>query len=274
MRARWEGLRQSFVRFLSTLKADVQFHHIRGNHANLSAFSGSDALVAFLTTDVDEAENLSRVLDRKDRIYRNLVHLVQAKGVQVELATAILWLGLWPGLDAVFRHRQGDFAGMVDELVTEISFVFSDTVARIDLAGVNRVAATLVRNVERDVRERLKRRWSDNAQAVDVEDPVVCSTEPCLLLLPSVAERALPVDTGDVVAVRDWLSQVCGTDAELVVGVALFGFDLHEMADYLGIGHEAARKRYQRAVVRIREQLEKASRALSQSAQRNRVYFA
>jgi DNA-directed RNA polymerase specialized sigma24 family protein len=72
------------------------------------------------------------------------------------------------------------------------------------------------------------------------------------------ADRELPVDAADLIAVRTWLAALVQGDADLVIGAALLGFDLHELADELGIGHEAARKRIQRAIRRIRRHLEKS----------------
>ena len=146
-----------------------------------------------------------------------------------------------------------DFLGQPDELVTEISFIFTTTVGRIDLTGVSRLAATLTWNVERDVRDALKRRWAHEARVVDVDDPTATGPDPHLQTEPSIDDRELPVDANDLGAVREWLTGIVQGDADLVIGAALYGFDLHELADELGISHEAARKRFQRAIKRIRE---------------------
>jgi len=172
---------------------------------------------------------------------------VQSRSEWAELSTAVLWLGLWPGLDAIYSHRLRDFLGQPDELVTELSFIFTTTVARIELAGVNRLAATLVRNVERDVREGLKRRWSTDARQTDV----VGLEDDLRIEEPPLDDRALPIDANDLAAVRRWLGSIVPDDADLVIGAVLYGFDLHELADELGIGHAAARKRFQRAIERI-----------------------
>lgn len=248
MRARWTALHESLVPSITTLKADQQFKTASKSEKALERFDAADALVAYLT-------NKDGDRDEKDRIYAALVRAVQANAEWRELASALVWLGLWPGLDAIYGHRLRDFAGRPDELVTEISFIVTTTVARIALSGVNRLAATLVLNVERDVRDALKRHWADEARVVDVDDPAATGPDEHLESKPTIDDRELPVDAADLPAVRAWLSDIVHGDADLVIGAALYGFDLHELADELGIGHEAARKRFQRAIKRIRERL-------------------
>lgn len=248
MRARWLALHESLVRSITTLKADQQFKAACNVEQDLERFDAADALVAYLNTKGGD-------LDEKDRIYAVLVRAVQARSDWSDLAIALLWLGLWPGLDAVYGHRLRDFVGRPDELVAEVSFIFTTTVARIDLSGVSRLASTLVRNIERDVREGLKRRWSEQTRMVDVADPAAAESDPNLRTKRLIDDRELPVNASDLPAVREWLTSIVQGDADLVIGAALYGFDLHELADELGIGHEAARKRFQRAIKRIRERL-------------------
>lgn len=252
MRARWEGLHAALLCSVTTLKADRKFKQVAKTHGELKRFQSADALTAFLNANVDCTDDGRRALDEKDRIYVILVGAVQSQSDWTELAMAILWLGLWPGLDAIYRHRLHDFVGRIDELVTEISFVFTSTIGRIDLSGVKRLASTLIKNVDRDVYEGVKRRWADGAQTDDIE---LLENDGNLQTKPATEDRALPIDAADPVAVRSWLFGIVRDDADLVIGVALFGFDLHELADKLGITHEAARKRFQRAMKRIRERV-------------------
>jgi DNA-directed RNA polymerase specialized sigma24 family protein len=105
----------------------------------------------------------------------------------------------------------------------------------------------------RDIRAALERRWAHEARVVDVDDPAATGPAPQLQTDPTIDDRELPVDANSLRAVREWLAGIVPGDADLVIGAALYGFDLHELADELGIGHEAARKRFQRAIRRIRE---------------------
>lgn len=244
MRACWEALHESLVRSATTLKADQQFKASVQIHAALARFEHPDSLVSHLTTRGGN-------LDEKDRIYEILVRAVQSRADWVDLATALLWLGLWPGLDAIYRYRLRDFIKKPEELVSEISFIFTTTVERIDLAGVRRLASTLVRNVERDVREGLKRRWADEGRSSDVTEHENDLTDG----RPRLDDRELPVDPDNMSALREWLAGIVGDDADLVIGATLYGFDQHELADRLGISHEAARKRFQRTIKQLRERL-------------------
>ena len=74
-----------------------------------------------------------------------------------ELVSGLLWLGLWPGLDAVYRRRQRNFRGQPEELIAELADVFTGIIERLDLEVVHRVAATLVRSTARDLIDRRRR---------------------------------------------------------------------------------------------------------------------
>ena len=46
-----------------------------------------------------------------------------------------------------------------------------------------------------------------------------------------------------------------GTDADLVMSVVVLGNNVREAAEQLGVSHQVARKRQQRALARLRKQL-------------------
>ncbi|WP_281843805.1 hypothetical protein [Sinisalibacter aestuarii] len=64
---------------------------------------------------------------------------------------------------------------------------------------------------------------------------------------------AVPLSDPDALIER--LTALIGGDAALVVAVAVMGFSRKEAGHVLGFGHDAARKRYQRAIVKLREEL-------------------
>ncbi|HEX7840089.1 MAG TPA: hypothetical protein VF469_21580 [Kofleriaceae bacterium] len=64
---------------------------------------------------------------------------------------------------------------------------------------------------------------------------------------------------GELVALREHLVPVIGADADLVLAVAVLELDQHEAAKQLGITHDVARKRFQRALLRVRAQLTASS---------------
>ena len=57
-------------------------------------------------------------------------------------------------------------------------------------------------------------------------------------------------------AIRDFVAEVVGHDADLVIGAAIYGVSQRELAERLGLTHEAARKRFQRALARLRRHVE------------------
>ena len=63
----------------------------------------------------------------------------------------------------------------------------------------------------------------------------------------------------DIHSLRALIAKAVGgeADADLILGMAVHEENQRELADRLGISHEAARKRVQRALKRLREALEK-----------------
>lgn len=235
MRARWEGLHAALIGSVTTLQAAKHFRDLRGSDPLLARFESGSALLAHFTHREED-------LDGKDRLYAALVQAVQSRAPWARLAHALLWCGLWPGLDRVYRRRVWYFRTDPDELTEAISVAFTMLVGRLDVARVHRVAATLVRNTGREImdeRQRVQDELSLLAPApdADVEAP---------------AGRSL---AGELAALREHLVPVIGADADLVLAVAVLDLDQHEAAKRLGIAHEVARKRFQRALRRVRAQL-------------------
>src|SRR5690606_24257308 len=102
------------------------------------------------------------------RVLGALVTMAQRRE-HPELASALLWLGLWPGLDAIYRRRLRFFIGEPDELAADLTGAFTELVARLDLGSVRRVAATLVLSTERDLMTRRKRIWAREARELPAE---------------------------------------------------------------------------------------------------------
>ena len=277
MRARWEALHAALDRSVRSLQADQAFQQIKQRSA-LAAFDQPHEVVEYLA-------NKGGDLDEKDRILGALVTLVQQRE-QPELASALLWLGLWPGLDAVYRRRQRNFRGQPEELIAELGDVFTTLVGRLDLEVVHRVAATLVRSTERDVVERRKRVWAEEPFRVDAEVFAPLRDHDDRIVVAGEADRAarkaweaslvstpLGITQGlsfedDLDALRAWLEQVVGEDAELLLAVLVLDETQREAGQRLGLSHDAARKRFQRALARLREHLAKS---LSHSGREVRV---
>lgn len=252
MRARWEGLHAALVGSVTTLPAANQFQDLRRCEPALAPFESAAALIAHLTCP-------ERDLDHKDEIYAVLVRVVQARAPCPRLAHALLWCGLWPGLDRVYRRRLRYFARDPEELTEAISVAFTALVGRIDLASVHRIAATLVRSTDRDVMYE-RRRVLDELAA----GPAGLREAPAWLALPGgepgggIHPTGLSF-AGELAALRARLAPVIGADADLVLAVLVLDTDQHEAAVLLGLSHDAARKRFQRALRRLRAHVQIAS---------------
>jgi DNA-directed RNA polymerase specialized sigma24 family protein len=256
MRARWEALHASLHRSLRTLQADQAFAAAKQHHPTLAPWSDPGALVSFLTGSRDEQ-------DAKDHLLRALVRMAQGKE-SAQLGCAMLWLGLWPGLDAVYRRRR-PCGRDADELVSELCDAFLSLIERLDLSSVRRVAATLVRSTERDLMDRRKRAWAHDALVArgDIalqEIPPVIGRAGSARFLANEAFEGAPGQPSpapdELRAIQGWLEQVVGEDAELVLSVLLLEETQREAGLRLGMSHDAARKRFQRALRHLRDSLE------------------
>jgi RNA polymerase sigma-70 factor (ECF subfamily) len=266
MRARWEGLHAALVRSVTTLQADKQFKEARGREPILARFESPGGLIEYLTTKTDEPAER----DRKDAIYAALVRVVQAREPWAEVAKAIVWCGLWPALDGIYRHRLRHFKDDPDELVEAISVAFSTLVGRMELTRVNRVAATLVRSTDRDVMDERRREWAVQEHHAEPSEEETKRAEP---RTPPRRESdlGLPVGLsfdGELEALRGWLLPIGGADTDLLLAVLVLDENQREAAERVGLTHEAARKRFQKVLARVRPRL---AEALSQFAEPTRV---
>src|SRR5262245_7311609 len=149
MCSEWEALHEGLVRSIATKEAERRFQALKRWAPTTARFLAAPALVDYLA-------HAGGDLDEKDRIIMELALAARA-GSAATLATALLLLGLWPGLDAVFAHQAPFYRRHIGELAAEIVARFTDQVRRLDPARVRRVAATLVRSTQRDVvRARLR----------------------------------------------------------------------------------------------------------------------
>lgn len=275
MRTSWESLHAGLDRSVRTLQAEQSFHKAKAQHPVLAGFDDAEKVVDYLVSARGDR-------DEKDRLLATLVAMVQRRANH-ELASALLWLGLWPGLSGVYARRVRYFNGEPDELVAELAHAFTELVERLDLTAVHRVAATLVRSTERDVMYRRKRAWTAPAHVRD--DGVDCDEADgdafdvsCLDMaaIEQWAERQsgspLGLSTGlsfdeNVAVLRGWLEPVVGEDAELLIAVLVLGESRREVGERLGLATDSGRKRVQRAVARLKKHLAKS---LSRFARANR----
>lgn len=178
----------------------------------------------------------------KNAVLRALI-LCAKRETHAETAVTLVLLALWPGL-AVLRFRlrrcKSDMSVDLDgELVGRMALA----IRTLDPERVDRIAATLLMNLERDMRRDSRRKGRETLQG----DPAAGDTTP--LWSPASPSDA---DTSRGFLLAE-LEHLIGTDARLVLEVAVDGASQAEAAISLGISHDAARKRYQRARARLRD---------------------
>lgn len=246
MRALWQQIHMDFERTINLHTSKTQFETLRQGHPILGRFIDTTAVLDYL-----HSRNGDR--DDKNLILATLVAAAQQRQCDRDVAATMVWLALWPGLDALYRRLWRFFRTDPGELASEIAGRFAMGMQRADLSRINRVAATLITNVERDIRDGLRRRWAEAATHEELPDPdefgAHASTPSCF---------GLPAGTDpDVVAsfVHRVLTDLIGGDAGIVVAVVMMGEGQRDVADRLGLGYDAVRKRYQRALARLRDVL-------------------
>lgn len=241
----WEALRESLLAGLDGLRVERTFGELRSVCTALTASPSVVGLVALL-------HDVGADLDRKEGIYQELVGAAREHGPRARLAMRLVWIGLWPGLDRVRGRLQLRCPRRAD-LDAELMQAFVEAVARVDLGRSRRLAATLVRNTERRVCERVQR---------EARRAVEHYPEPCELSVsqPEISTFGLPAGRPEaerIAVLRAWLVEIAGDDAELVVRAVLLGELPSAVGAELGLEEGVARKRVQRALQRVRAELER-----------------
>jgi RNA polymerase sigma-70 factor (ECF subfamily) len=231
----WPALRAQLVRSTQTLAFQQQFEALARSEPTLIRFIDPPALLDALHGPDGDADARNAIL----------AALVRQAKTKPEPATTLLLLALWPGLDAAYRRLARHFAGRSDHLVSEISARMVAGVRGLNLTRVHRIAATLIRNCQRDVIRSLKQRATETKIQVGLE-AIEFAAPP----------KSFPASSfgwdDEVRRLVARLRPVLGADAPLVVAIAVMGERQHDAAAALGLSHDAGRKRYQRALKRVR----------------------
>jgi DNA-directed RNA polymerase specialized sigma24 family protein len=247
MRASWSALHLSITRILNRSLSDAEFQLMRQDHPDVAPF-------ASIATLIEHQHAHGGDPAAKFRVVRTLVVAAQSDRRYRSTAHVIVIVSLWPGLDAVLWRLTRGFPAARDDLPSEILARFGEATLAIDLNKVTAVVATLLRNVERDIRRDLiTARVVDQAlQPIDdpaTESSISALTVPILVETTDIAER---------------LKRLNPKDRQLLLRVFILGETQEEAGLAVGLKPDAARKRYQRALARIRTQQKNCS-ALSHS---------
>ena len=241
MLATWEAHYTSLRRTVSTLKVNQEFKAL--SPLLPRPFPDAVALIEHLdrrTSDYDET----------DAIYRVLLQAAQAGST---VATTALWLGLWKGVDAIYRRWLRRLS--LDEVVSELGAAFTLAIHAANLNDINQVAATLVRNTERRLTHE-RRREDEKADRRD-ELPDDASLGALRVQAPGFSDLgmrlAMPGDHGAAQAARWVREQLPERDASLIVATVIEGETQAACAKALDLTPVAVRKRHQRALKSLRD---------------------
>jgi RNA polymerase sigma-70 factor (ECF subfamily) len=247
MRGSWSALHASFTRVLNRTSAETEFKVMRLAHPDLAAFATILSLMEHQRGNAGDPTARFRVI-------RTLVAAAQSDESYRSTAQVMVIIALWPGLDAVYWRLARGFPGARDDLATEILSRLGEAILTLDLEKVTAVAATLLKNLERDIRRDLIDARVDAEASRPIDDPAISAA----------LVEATAVDVGDAPVVADRLSGLRPDDAHLLRRVFILGETQEEAGQSLGLSQAAARKRYQRALEKLRTQQKNPS-ALSHS---------
>lgn len=233
----WHEIRDHLMHSSSTLSFQHTYDTLRRARDPLATFRDPAALLDGLHRGPGDP-------DDKNLILSTLVEAAQGDGPASDCALTMLLLALWPGLDAIRRRSLWRRLGTADEVASDVLARTTEAVRGLDLGRVNWIAATVLRNVERDM---IRARQRDAAREV----------------LASGADPDEVADSGDsgigaagYARLNGAVRKLLGDDALLVIRVAIEGFSQAEVAVELGLTEAAARKRYQRAMRRLHDALQ------------------
>jgi DNA-directed RNA polymerase specialized sigma24 family protein len=244
MRSNWEALRSGLLHSLEDRASFESFHVMRSRFEALDGFESPAELLASISR--------SRDLDARDPALWALVSAARERRTR-RLAQALLLLCFWPALDAIFHRRFSLFPRRPEDLASEIVARFTTEVQRVDIHRVRHLTATLLRNTERNILRVRRRERRAAARTTEVK-PEHAVTPP-----PNPEEEPSPfglpaghAEHESIEALSAWLRRALGGDAEIVIEAIFRGKRRTQIAASLGISHAAARKRIERALVRVR----------------------
>jgi RNA polymerase sigma-70 factor (ECF subfamily) len=227
MRSLWEDFYKDLSRAATTHRAQSDFENLKTRRPELEPFQDPAQLLDHLSTP-----GLGQ--KQRDSLLRVLVQDAQVAGGSDSIAMRLLWLGLRTKLDGLYRGMLSCPRCKPNELVNHIFDHFTAQVLGADLARIEALAATLVRNTERDLKRELYGNWEGEAKHQ--------------VLLKVQFDLAAKLRETDEHECREWLKAHFGRDAGLLAAVLLDGRNLKEAAEDTGLTHANARKRFSEAM--------------------------
>ncbi len=247
MRTSWSALHTSFTSALNRTSAETALTAMRQDYPELAQFPSIAAVM-------EHQHSATRDAAARFGVIRILVAAAQSDQSFRSTAQIMVILALWPGLDAVYWRLWRGFPQARSDLADEISARIGETILSLYLQKVTAVTATLLRNLERDIRRDLIRARQTSEDVQSIRDPVIDSRATMLAWFADI--DAQPFD--------DHLTDLAPRDAHLLKRVFLLGETQEETGRALGLTPSATRKRVQRALRKLRSN-HKSFRTLSHS---------
>lgn len=229
----WHAIRKSLLQSSLTPGFQRDFDAIRGRHRHLSCYQNPILLLDALHGDRSSP-------GEKNLVLTALVEAAQSDQPESECALTLMLLALWPGLGGILSRTKRGGLGTVEELASEILAGAIEAIRCLDRDRVRRMAATVIRNVERDL-VRACRKEAVHRHALSERDPNELATAPHIFSCEWL---------------RSELDRLVGRDASLVFNIAVEGCSQAEAAVRFRLSESATRKRYQRATRHLRQTLE------------------
>lgn len=244
MRAHWHAIHADLVRSSNRLSFQSDFITLRTRQGALQDIPDPAALLERLHAKGGDPA-------AKNTILQTLVAEARDPGSDTTLILVIL--ALWPGLDAVYGRLWRHFRQEPEWLASEIAARIMQGIRTFDPERAHRVAATLIRNVERDIRRMLHSERATDLRKVELTDAAAVAEAAA----PSVFGLVRGLDADRATAILgERLRALIGDDAALVLAIAVQGEMQRAAAIAAGLTYEVARKRYQRALARLRTHLD------------------
>lgn len=234
----WHEIRDQIMHSASTLSFQRSFDAIRREQGPVLGFRDPAALL-------DALHQKAGSPDQKNLILVALASAAHSDGHTGDCALTLMLLALWPGLDAIRRRCIWRKVGTSDEITADILGRTTEAIRGLDLQRVSWIAATILRNVERDILRAHQRETGRQSLRSETEPDQIAAED-------GSGDAAI----SEAQLLRD-LRLLVGADAILVIRVAVEGFSQAEAGVELGLSEAAARKRYQRATQRLRDALQK-----------------
>lgn len=235
MRASWFALHASLTRTLNRDLSEAEFREMGKTYIDLAAHASIASLMEHLHGRGGDPT-------ARFHIIRTLVTAAQSDRRFRSTAQIIVILALWPGLDAVFWRLARGFANDRDSLDSEIIARVTEAILVLDLERVTAVTATVLRNVERDIRRDLieARAMCEGSRPID-DDEVEAE----------VMAMTAPIALGDW-NLDDYLEGLGPEETTLLRRIFVLGETQEEAGCTLGLSPAAARKRVQRSLLKLR----------------------